>query len=336
MADPALRLGYWLSSEEHGPNELVRHAAAAEDAGFELASISDHFHPWVSRQGQSPFVWGVLGGIAQATTRLRLVTGVTAPILRIHPAIVAHAAATAAVMSGGRFTLGVGTGERLNEQVTGDPWPRPAQRREMLEEAVTIIRRLWTGQVVDHRGDHYQVHKAQLFTRPEQPPDIVVAGSSPRAARLAGRIGDGFVGIAPDARVVEAFEGAGGRGKRRLAQLHVCWATSRDAAIETARRWWPQAALTGSALTELAHPRDFEQVLSLARAEDVVADLVVGPDPADYLDAIATFAKVGYSEIYLHQIGPDQEGFIDFCRRHILAALDPAEDTTRSVVGSSR
>lgn len=223
MADgAALRLGYWLSSEEHAPNDLVRRAAA-EDAGFRLAGISDHFHPWVSAQGQCPFVWSVLGGIAYATEHLKVVTGVTAPILRIHPVIVAQAAATAAAMMDGRFSLGVGTGERLNEQVTGAPWPPPAERRDMLEEAVDLIRRLWTGKVVGHRGAHYRVEKAQLFTRPATTPDILVAGASPSGARLAGRIGDGYVGVTPEARLVEAFEGAGGRGKRRLAQVHVCW-----------------------------------------------------------------------------------------------------------------
>ncbi len=175
-----LELGYWLSSEEHDPKVLVRNAARAEEVGFRLAGISDHFHPWVPEQGQSPFVWSVLGGIAEATDQLRVGTGVTAPLIRMHPAIVAHAAATAAVMLDGRFFLGVGTGERLNEHITGVHWPRPDVRREMLEEAVSMIRRLWEGEPVEHHGAHYTVEQAQLFTRPERPPPIVVAGSSPR------------------------------------------------------------------------------------------------------------------------------------------------------------
>lgn len=202
-----LELGYWLSSEEHDPKVLVRNAARAEEVGFRLAGISDHFHPWVPEQGQSPFVWSVLGGIAEATDQLRVGTGVTAPLIRMHPAIVAHAAATAAVMLDGRFFLGVGTGERLNEHITGVHWPRPDVRREMLEEAVSIIRRLWEGEPVEHHGAHYTVEQAQLFTRPERPPPIVVAGSSTKSAELAGRIGDGFFGVIPSSLHVDTFEG---------------------------------------------------------------------------------------------------------------------------------
>lgn len=318
---PALRVGYWLSSEEHGPDELVRNAARAEQAGFELAGISDHFHPWVPHQGQSPFVWAVLGGIARVTTKLTLTTGVTAPIIRIHPVIVAHAAATTAAMLPGRFRLGVGTGERLNEHVTGAAWPRPDRRREMLEEAVGVMRALWTGDPVDHYGTHYTVEKAQLFTLPDEAPPVIVAGSSNKSAELAGRIGDGFFGVIPRRRHVEAFEGAGGHGKPRVAQIHVCWADSRDAALDTASRWWPNGALKGSALTELAHPKDFAQVLELARPEDVVERIALGPDPQVHLDAIAAFAEVGFNEVHVHQIGPDQEGFFGFYQREILPQL---------------
>jgi coenzyme F420-dependent glucose-6-phosphate dehydrogenase len=317
----ALQLGYWLSSEEHGPRDLVRNAARAEEAGFELAAISDHYHPWVSQQGSSPFVWSVLGGIAHATEQIHLVTGVTAPIIRMHPAVVAHAAATTAAMMPGRFSLGLGTGERLNEHVTGAHWPRPPERREMLEEAIDIIRRLWSGKVTSHRGTHYTVEKAQLFTVPAPPPAVIVAGSSTRSARLAGRIGDGFFGVTPDPAHIDAFEGSGGSGKPRLGQVHVCWAESSEEALETATRWWPQAAIQGSVLTELAHPKDFEQVLSLARPEDVGSTLALGPDPQVHLDAIAQFATAGYSQVYVHQIGPDQEGFLRFYEREILPAV---------------
>lgn len=318
MADgPLLRLGYWLSSEEHGPNELVRNAVRAEEVGFELAGLSDHFHPWVPAQSNSPFVWAVLGGIAHATQELQVVTGVTAPIIRLHPAIAAHAAATAAVMFEGRFSLGVGTGERLNEHVTGAGWPSADERREMLEEAVGIMRELWEGGMVNHRGKHYTVDQAELFTRPETPPQVIVAGSSLKSARLAGAIGDGFMGVVSSPRHVEAFEGSGGRGKRRLAQVHVCWARTNDEALDTAYRWWPNAALKGAALTELARPKHFEEVLALARPEDIVDSVALGPDPEAYVEAITTFAKAGFNEIYLHQIGPDQEGFFRFYQREV-------------------
>jgi len=318
---PLLELGYWLSSEEHDPKALVRNAARAEEVGFRLAGISDHFHPWVPEQGQSPFVWSVLGGIAEATEALRIGTGVTAPLIRMHPAIVAHASATAAVMLDGRFFLGVGTGERLNEHVTGAGWPRPDVRREMLTEAVEIIRRLWDGEAVDHRGSHYTVEQAQLFTRPPQAPAIVMAGSSKKSAELAGRIGDGFFGVVASSAQVEAFEGAGGAGKPRLAQIHVCWADTEDDARATVRRWWPNGALKGAVLTELAHPKDFAQVLALAGTDAIVETVALGPDPQRHLDLISSFATAGFNQVLVHQIGPDQEGFLRFYEREVMGQV---------------
>ncbi len=325
MADttrPLLELGYWLSSEEHDPKTLVRNAARAEQAGFGLAGISDHYHPWVPEQGQSPFVWSVLGGIAEATDHLRIGTGVTAPLIRMHPAIVAQAAATATVMLDGRFFLGVGTGERLNEHITGAHWPRPDVRRDMLEEAVGIIRQLWDGGPVDHHGAHYTVEQAQLFSLPDRPPPIVVAGSSTKSAQLAGRIGDGFFGVIPSSLQVDTFEGAGGAGKPRIAQIHVCWATTEGQARQTAAHWWPNAALKGAAITELAHPKDFAQVLTLARPDDIVQTIALGPDPQRHLDHIATYAAAGFNQILIHQIGPDQQGFLRFYETQVLPAVE--------------
>src|SRR3954471_13258576 len=192
-----LEIGYWLSSEEHGPRALVDHAAQAEEAGFRSAMISDHFHPWVRAQGQSPFVWGVLGGIAHATSALRVGTGVTAPIIRMHPSIVAHAAATASAMLEGRFFLGLGTGERLSEHVVGERWPGATERRAMLEEAVGVIRELLGGDNVNHRGEFSRVENAQLFTRPTVAPPIHLAASGAKSAALAGRIAGGMMGVAP-------------------------------------------------------------------------------------------------------------------------------------------
>lgn len=312
-----MKLGYWLSSEEHDPRTLVANAARAEDAGFTHAAISDHFHPWTNRQGQSSFVWSVLGAIANATERLQLVTAVTAPIIRTHPTTIAHASATAAVLLNGRFSLGVGTGERLNEHITGQRWPRPDERRDMLAEAVDIIRRLWSGETVDHRGDHFTVERAKLFTRPTTTPDIIVASGSLAGARLAGELGDGLFGVTPNPRHVDAFEGAGGKGKRRLAQVHVCWAPTYEQAMETAFEWWPNAALSGPPLTELAFPSDFEEVLGLAGPQDLTGTVAVGPDPERHLESIIGFAKAGFDELYLHQIGPDQAGFLEFYARDI-------------------
>jgi coenzyme F420-dependent glucose-6-phosphate dehydrogenase len=318
---PSLRLGYWLSSEEHGPNELVRYAARAEQAGFAVAGISDHYHPWVRQQGLSPFVWATLGGIAGATSVLEVVTGVTAPIMRIHPAIIAQAAASVEVMFEGRFALGVGTGERLNEHVVGGAWPRPDVRRDMLAEAISILRRLWDGEMLNHYGEHYTVEKAQLFTLPHTPPPIFVAGSSKKSAKLAGQLGDGFFGVAPSQTLVEVFEGAGGRGKPRVGQIHVCWADTREEALDTAYKWWPNAALQGALLSELLHPTHFEQALTLARPDDVASSVALGPDPEMHLQAIASFASVGFNEVHVHQIGPDQEGFFRFYEQEIFPRL---------------
>src|ERR671919_1218874 len=192
-----MEIGYWLSSEEHTPNDLVRHARQAEEIGFTFAQISDHFHPWIDSQGHSPFIWSVLGGIAQGTERLQLQTAVTCPTMRIHPAIIAQAAATVAAMMPGRFLLGVGTGENLNEHILGDRWPPAAMRLEMLEEAVKLIRLLWEGEDVTHRGRHYTVENARIYTLPEDPPPILVAAAGEKATELAGRIGDGLIGTSP-------------------------------------------------------------------------------------------------------------------------------------------
>ncbi len=314
-------VGYWLSSEEHGPRELVEHAVLAEATGFRTAMISDHFHPWVRTQGEAPFVWGVLGAIAQATSSLEIGTGVTAPLIRMHPAVVAHAAATAAVQFEGRFFLGVGSGERLNEHVTGERWPGATERRVMLEEAVTILRALFTGKNVNHRGAYYRVENAQLFTLPIVPPEIVMAVSGPKSAALAGRIADGMVGIAPSPRVVEAFEAAGGAGKPRIGQLHVSWAPSVDDARKLAHDLWPNGAVQGSALTDLSRPKDFEKVTA-SMSDDAIADAVVcGPDPALHLEALARFAAAGFDRVYVHQIGPDQTGFMRFYADDVLPRL---------------
>src|SRR4051812_7786032 len=190
-------IGYFLSSEEHPGSELVKAAVLAERAGFPAAWISDHFHPWLDDQGHSPFVWSVLGGIAAATERMRVTTAVTCPTVRIHPAVIAQAAATTQELFGGRFTLGVGTGEALNEHILGDHWPRPEVRLEMLEEAVHIMRRLWTGETVDHDGDHYVVENARIYTLPNRAPEVYVSAFGPKAIEVAARIGDGFITTQP-------------------------------------------------------------------------------------------------------------------------------------------
>jgi G6PDH family F420-dependent oxidoreductase len=322
---PRLQLGYWLSSEEHPPQALVANAVAAERAGIATAMISDHFHPWTPEQGQSPFVWAVLGGIAQATHRLRIGTGVTAPMLRLHPAVVAHATATVATLMPGRFFLGLGTGERLNEQVTGERWPTPAERRDRLAEAVDVIRRLLAGEEVSFRGRHVTVEHAQLYTRPAEPPPVVIAATGRRGATLAGEHGDGMVAVRADPALVDAFESSGGAGKPVLGQIHVCWAADPAQARRTALRYWPIAALAGRSRVELARPAEFAALSGLVREDDIARTVVCGPDPQPYLDAITSYAAAGFTELYLHQIGPDQAGFLRFYAEHLAPALRPPQ-----------
>jgi G6PDH family F420-dependent oxidoreductase len=314
------QLGYSLSSEEHRPAALVGYARRAEEAGFGFAVISDHFHPWIDRQGQSPFVWAVLGGIAQATERLRLGTGVTCPSLRIHPAIVAQAAATAGDLMPGRFFLGVGTGENLNEHILGDRWPEVDVRLEMLEEAVAVIRKLWEGSLTSHHGRYYTVENARIYTLPEQLPPINVAGAGQKAAELAGRIGDGYIGTSPDEESMKTFDQAGGQGKPRYGQLTVCWADDEATAVETAREWWPNLAVPGQLSQELPLPSTFEQAATLVRDEDMQV-IPLGPDPEQHLASIRQYFDAGYDFVYVHQIGPDQEGFFRFYEREVMPKL---------------
>jgi coenzyme F420-dependent glucose-6-phosphate dehydrogenase len=246
-------VGYAISSEEHRPLDLVRHARRAEECGFPFALISDHYHPWIDRQGQSAFVWAVIGGIADATDSLRLGTGVTCPTIRMHPALVAQAAATAADMLPGRFFLGVGTGENLNEHILGDRWPSASERLEMLEEAVEVMRLLWRGEVTTFEGKHFRVEDARVYTLPDDPLEVVVAAAAPDAAELAARIGDGVVSTAPDRELVDTFLRAGGEGPR-YGQLTVCWAQTEEEARRTAYELWPIAALEGPLTQELPLP----------------------------------------------------------------------------------
>src|SRR5688572_12780080 len=237
--------GYWLSSEEHAPLDLVRAAARAEELGFSFAMISDHFHPWIDAQGQSPFVWTVLGGIAQATERIGVATGVTCPLIRTHPAIVAQAAATVGAMLPGRFTLGLGTGENLNEHVLGDRWPAPDERIEMLDEAIEVIRLLWAGDEQTHRGKHYTVDHARLYTLPAEPIPIAVAAARPLAAALAGRAGDALVTTEPNEQTVRQYRDARGDGPR-YGQVRVCWAASEDEARQAVFELWRHSGLGGT------------------------------------------------------------------------------------------
>ena len=315
-----VKFGYALSSEEHRPKALVEYARRAESAGFEFALISDHFHPWLDVQGQSGNVWPVIGMIAGATSTLRLGTGVTCPIVRTHPAIIAHAAATAACLMPGRFFLGVGTGEALNEHVTGDPWPPIDVRQEMLREAIEVIRELWTGKQVDYRGDYFVVDNARIYSTPDAPPPIYMAASGTDGAKLAGEIADGLITTSPDRELVEAFGGA--HGRPRYAQASVCWAPTVEEARKTAFKYWPTGALSGRFKAELPLPAHFQEAISTVREEDVAGAITCGPSVEEHVAKLRKYIDAGIDHVYVHQVGPDQEGFFEFYQREVLPQLN--------------
>jgi G6PDH family F420-dependent oxidoreductase len=314
-----MRIGYSLSSEELAPREMVDLAIRAEQAGFSGLWISDHYHPWNDEQGHSPFVWSVIGAISQVTS-LPITTAVTCPTVRIHPAVVAQAAATSAVLTGDRFVLGVGSGEALNEHILGDHWPTTDVRLEMLEEAVEVMRKLWTGEVVSHYGKHYTVEHARIYTLPQSPPPVYVSGFGPKAATLAGRIGDGYVSTMPDADLLKTYRDAGGKGPAQ-AGTKVCWATDEAAARKTAHRLWANQGVPGELSQVLPMPEHFEQASSLVTEEIIGESMPCGNDVGEHVLTLRDFVDAGYDEVYVSQIGPEQDGFFHFYAEHVLPEL---------------
>jgi G6PDH family F420-dependent oxidoreductase len=314
-----VELGYFLSSEEHRPMDLARQARRAADAGLESVWISDHFHPWLHDQGESPFVWSVIGAIA-ATTDLHVTTAVTCPTFRIHPAVVAQAAATSAVMLDGRFELGVGTGENLNEHILGDRWPATDMRLEMLEEAVAIMRELWTGKEITHRGEYYEVEDARIYTLPEVPPPVVVSGFGPKSTDLAAAIGDGYAHTQPAKELVRRYREGGGAGAASVG-LKVCWGRDRDESIKTAHRLWRTSGVPGELSQELRTPALFEQAASTVTEEQVAESFACGPDVGAIVEKAAALVDAGFDRIYINQIGPNQDEFFAFLESDLLPAL---------------
>jgi G6PDH family F420-dependent oxidoreductase len=314
-----MRIGYFLSCEEYTPAELVEQAKAAADAGFEGLWISDHFHPWNNEQGNSPFVWSVIGAISQVCD-LPVTTAVTCPIIRTHPAIIAQAAATSAEMLGGRFTLGVGTGEALNEHILGDVWPSADVRLEMLEEAVALIRELWKGEVVTTEGKHYQVDHARIYNVPETPPEIYVSGFGPKATDLAAKIGDGFINTAPDDELLTRFKEASG-GKPAQAGAKVAFAPTREEGWEHAHRLWPNAGLPGEMAQILPTPEHFQQATQLVTEEMTRESVVAGNDPAEHLEQVKQYADAGFDALYVANMGPHYREMIAFYGEQIIPEL---------------
>lgn len=312
-----MKLGYFLSSEEWGPHDLVSQAVKAQEAGFDRLWISDHFHPWNDVQGHSPFVWSVIGAIAIATEGMHVTTAVTCPTVRIHPAIVAQAAATAALLLEGRFSLGLGSGEALNEHILGDRWPLAAERLEMLEEAIEVIRKLWRGGVRSHRGRHYRIDHARIYDLPDAPPEIIVSGFGPRSTELAARAGDGYCTVTPNAAAVASYREHAGDGHCVQGGLKVCFGSDEAQARHTVYRLWPNEGLGGELAQILPTPAHFEQASEIV-TEDMLDDIPCGPDLDRHLEAIEAYARAGFDELYVNQIGPDQDAFFDAYRDHVL------------------
>ncbi|WP_433718255.1 TIGR03557 family F420-dependent LLM class oxidoreductase [Actinoplanes sp. CA-051413] len=311
-----MKFGYKLSAEGFGPKELIQQAVRAEQAGFDFVEISDHFHPWLDVQGHSPFAWTVLGAIAARTERIGLATGVTCPTVRYHPAIIAQAAATLAIVSDNRFTLGIGAGERLNEHVVGQGFPSVRGRHERLREALEIIKLLWQGGYQSYEGKHLQLEDARVFDLPDQLPVIAVAAGGKSAAAMAAELGDGLFATEPRADLVESYTGAGGSGPR-YAEVPMAWAPTEEAGIQEVlktTRW----ALTGwKVMSELPNPVNFDAASQTVREEDVRGQFALGPDAEPYVAAVKKYTEAGFDHIVLQNAGPDPEGFIDFFQKDL-------------------
>jgi G6PDH family F420-dependent oxidoreductase len=320
-----MKIGYFLSCEEYGPAELVEQARLAEQAGFESLWISDHYHPWNEEQGESPFVWSVIGAVSQVCS-LPITTAVTCPTIRIHPAIVAQAAATSAVMTGGKFILGVGSGEALNEHITGARWPDATVRLDMLEDAVDVLRALWKGTFVDHHSEYYTVEEARIYTLPDEPIPVYVSGFGPKAVDVAGRIGDGYITTKPDKELVRGFRDSGGDGKPIQAGYKVCWGTDDEVCVDTAHRLWANSGVPGELSQVLPSPRHYEQVSTLVTRDMTRDSIAYGADVDRHVEAFRPYADAGIDVIHISQMGGREpktsaEGFFEFYRDQVLPRL---------------
>ncbi len=311
-----LKLGYKLMAEEHAPSDLVHNAERAEQAGFDFAAISDHFLPWIDEQGHAPFAWSVLGAIAGRTEHLGLMTSVTCPTMRYHPAVIAQAAATMALLSDDRFTLGLGSGERLNEHVIGAGWPGVPERQEMFAEAIDIIHGLLTGELSSYSGVHLQLDNARLYDCPDRAPQIVVAAGGSKAAQLAAEKGAGLMITEADPELIEAYRSAGGSGPL-YAEMSLCYARSEEQARKTAHhfsRWslsgWPVQA-------ELPDTKAFAAASKHVSPEAVAQSIPCGASADMFMEWAAEFIQAGIDHLILTQIGPDQDAFLSLFEREL-------------------
>jgi G6PDH family F420-dependent oxidoreductase len=321
-----MRIGYKLATEGFGPRELIRQAVLAEQAGFDFVEMSDHYHPWVEAQGHSAFTWNLLSAIAMKTDRIGLATGVTCPSVRYHPAIIAQAAATLAIISDGRFTLGVGAGERLNEHVTGEGFPARRVRHERFREALEIIRLLWQGGYRSYDGRYLRLEDARVFDLPEELPVIAVAASGPESAAIAAELGDGLFAVEPDGELVSRWHGLGGHGPA-YGEMPLAWAENEDQAVQAVLEKNAFALSGWKVMAELPNPVNFEAVTALATPDQVRGQFACGPDPKRHLEVAREFVNAGFDHLVAMNAGPDPDGFMDFFARELAAplrALTPA------------
>ncbi|HEU5036798.1 MAG TPA: LLM class F420-dependent oxidoreductase [Nocardioides sp.] len=322
--------GYTLMTEQSGPRELVRYAVAAEQVGFDFEVSSDHYSPWLTEQGHAPYAWTVLGAVAQATSRVGLMTYVTCPTMRYHPAVVAQKSATLQILAEGRFTLGLGSGENLNEHVVGEGWPAIQDRQDMLREAVEIIRSLHTGELVDHRGEYYQVDSARIWDVPEQGVELGLAVAGDRAIEALAPLGDHLIGVQPESSLVDgwnAVDGAPkiGAGARAIGQIPICWDPDEDTAIKKAHeqfRWFGGGWQVNA---DLPTPAGFSGATQFVRPEDVAASIPCGPDLDKAVEAISAYWKAGFTDIAIVQIGDEgQDRFLEEAAGPLLEKLRAA------------
>lgn len=314
--------GYTMMCEQAPARQLVKDVASAEEAGFDFSVISDHYFPWLDSQGHAPYAWSVLGAAANATERIPLMTYVTCPILRYHPVVVAQKAATVQELSGGRFSLGLGAGENLNEHVIGTGWPPVTVRHEMLEEAVEIISALLEGATLTFRGEHFNAENARLWDVPEVPVPIGIAVSGHQSCELAGRLADIMIAVQPEAHLGEMFDEAGGTGKPRVGQVPVCWGPDEGSAVKVAHdqfRWFGGGWKVNA---DLPSTDAFAAASRFVRAEDVAEAIPCGPDVERHVAAVKKFVDAGFTHVALIQVGADtQDDFIAWSQRELLPAL---------------
>ncbi|GAB7042816.1 MULTISPECIES: TIGR03557 family F420-dependent LLM class oxidoreductase [Catenuloplanes] len=310
-------IGYTLMSEQSGPRELVDYAIRAEAAGFGHLVMSDHYNPWLESQGHSPYAWSVLGAVAHATSRVEMLSYVTCPIRRYHPAVVAQKASTVGVLSEGRFTLGLGSGENLNEHVVG-PWPHVQDRHDMFEEALQIIRPLLAGERLTYSGTYFDVPEARIWDRPEAHVPMAIAISGKSSAELAAEYGDAVVAIEPDANLLDSYREAGGAGNR-YGQVPICWGPDEKACRKIVHDQWRWSGLTWKVNAELPEPESFAAATQTVREEDVAEAVSCGPDVEKHVAAIQKFVDAGFSHVAVVQVGGDsQPEFLEWAQKELL------------------